>query len=105
MPFPQDYAAGPAGVLSFLSHPHRSVFYYRGNALMAVTVGQYKAHFWTWTNSWEEFRQVGRPGAPPAPWGHCSLVCVLHSQPGIGVGGRCSPSRLGVAAPTCLTGQ
>lgn len=25
---------------------------------MAVTLGQYKAHFWTWTNSWEEFRQV-----------------------------------------------
>lgn len=25
---------------------------------MAVTRGQYKAHFWTWTNSWEEFRQV-----------------------------------------------
>ncbi|ELK00503.1 N-acetylgalactosamine-6-sulfatase [Pteropus alecto] len=24
---------------------------------MAVTLGQYKAHFWTWTNSWEEFRQ------------------------------------------------
>ncbi|KAM6223378.1 N-acetylgalactosamine-6-sulfatase isoform 2-T2 [Rhynchocyon petersi] len=35
----------------------RSIFYYRGNELMAATVGQYKAHFWTWTNSWEEFRQ------------------------------------------------
>ncbi|XP_029094464.1 N-acetylgalactosamine-6-sulfatase isoform X8 [Monodon monoceros] len=35
----------------------RPVFYYRGNTLMAVTRGQYKAHFWTWTNSWEEFRQ------------------------------------------------
>lgn len=23
----------------------------RGNTLMAVTLGQYKAHFWTWTNS------------------------------------------------------
>ncbi|XP_037671695.1 N-acetylgalactosamine-6-sulfatase [Choloepus didactylus] len=35
----------------------RPIFYYRGNTLMAVTIGQYKAHFWTWTNSWEEFRQ------------------------------------------------
>ncbi|XP_037371638.1 N-acetylgalactosamine-6-sulfatase [Talpa occidentalis] len=35
----------------------RPIFYYRGNALMAVTLGRYKAHFWTWTNSWEEFRQ------------------------------------------------
>ncbi|XP_004600862.3 N-acetylgalactosamine-6-sulfatase isoform X3 [Sorex araneus] len=35
----------------------RSIFYYRGNTLMAVTMGQYKAHFWTWTNSWEEFRK------------------------------------------------
>ncbi|CAO2609613.1 Galns [Lemmus lemmus] len=35
----------------------RPIFYYRGNTLMAVTLGQYKAHFWTWTNSWEEFRQ------------------------------------------------
>lgn len=30
---------------------------------MAVALGQYKAHFWTWTNSWEEFSQVGRLGA------------------------------------------
>uniref|UniRef100_A0A673V3G4 Galactosamine (N-acetyl)-6-sulfatase n=1 Tax=Suricata suricatta TaxID=37032 RepID=A0A673V3G4_SURSU len=35
----------------------RPIFYYRGNTLMAVTLGQHKAHFWTWTNSWEEFRQ------------------------------------------------
>lgn len=30
---------------------------------MAVTLGQYKAHFWTWTNSWEEFKQVRDLGA------------------------------------------
>ncbi|XP_007937357.1 N-acetylgalactosamine-6-sulfatase [Orycteropus afer afer] len=35
----------------------RPIFYYRGNELMAATVGQFKAHFWTWTNSWEEFQQ------------------------------------------------
>lgn len=37
---------------------------------MAVTLGQYKAHFWTWTNSWEEFRQVRglrRRGLHPPP--------------------------------------
>ncbi|KAJ8271326.1 hypothetical protein COCON_G00101850 [Conger conger] len=35
----------------------RPIFYYRGNAMMAVRVGQYKAHYWTWSNSWEEFNQ------------------------------------------------
>lgn len=44
--------------LPFHCFPDRPIFYYRGNTLMAVTLGQYKAHFWTWTNSWEEFRQV-----------------------------------------------
>lgn len=39
-----------------LNH-NRSVFYYRGNELMAVRNGLYKAHFWTWTNSLEEFQQ------------------------------------------------
>ncbi|XP_028931175.1 N-acetylgalactosamine-6-sulfatase [Ornithorhynchus anatinus] len=33
----------------------RPIFYYRGNEMMAVRVGQYKAHYWTWSNSWEEF--------------------------------------------------
>lgn len=37
--------------------PNRPVFYYRGNELMAVRNGLYKAHFWTWTNSLEEFKQ------------------------------------------------
>ncbi|XP_067652169.1 N-acetylgalactosamine-6-sulfatase-like isoform X2 [Haliotis asinina] len=34
---------------------NRTIFYYRGDELMAVRVGQYKAHRWTWTNSIEEF--------------------------------------------------
>lgn len=38
------------------------MFYYRGNTLMAATLGLYKAHFWTWTNSWEEFKQVQGSG-------------------------------------------
>ncbi|XP_071172912.1 N-acetylgalactosamine-6-sulfatase-like [Mytilus edulis] len=33
----------------------RPLFYYRGNELMAVRVGLYKAHLWTWTNSIKEF--------------------------------------------------
>ncbi|XP_037552321.1 N-acetylgalactosamine-6-sulfatase [Nematolebias whitei] len=35
---------------------NRPTFYYRGNELMAVRIGQYKAHYWTWSNSWEEFK-------------------------------------------------
>uniref|UniRef100_A0AAQ5WZ63 Sulfatase N-terminal domain-containing protein n=1 Tax=Amphiprion ocellaris TaxID=80972 RepID=A0AAQ5WZ63_AMPOC len=36
--------------------PVLPIFYYRGNELMAVRLGQYKAHYWTWTNSWEELK-------------------------------------------------
>ncbi|XP_008291070.1 N-acetylgalactosamine-6-sulfatase [Stegastes partitus] len=35
---------------------NRPIFYYRGNELMAVRLGQYKAHYWTWSNSWEELQ-------------------------------------------------
>ncbi|XP_062845442.1 N-acetylgalactosamine-6-sulfatase isoform X2 [Trichomycterus rosablanca] len=35
----------------------RPIFYYRGNEMMAVRFGIYKAHYWTWTNSWEELNQ------------------------------------------------
>ncbi|XP_047678241.1 N-acetylgalactosamine-6-sulfatase isoform X2 [Tachysurus fulvidraco] len=35
----------------------RPVFYYRGNEMMAVRLELYKAHYWTWTNSWEEFKK------------------------------------------------
>ena len=34
---------------------NRALFHYRGNRLMAIRSGPYKAHFWTWTNSWEQF--------------------------------------------------
>ncbi|KAK7114629.1 N-acetylgalactosamine-6-sulfatase-like isoform X1 [Littorina saxatilis] len=33
----------------------RPIFYYRGDELMAARWQQYKAHFWTWTNSQDEF--------------------------------------------------
>ncbi|XP_068115587.1 N-acetylgalactosamine-6-sulfatase-like [Hyperolius riggenbachi] len=35
----------------------RPIFFYRGNEMMAVRVGLYKAHYWTWTNSWEELAE------------------------------------------------
>lgn len=35
----------------------RPIFYYRGNLLMAVRVGMYKAHYWTWTESEELFER------------------------------------------------
>ncbi|XP_043382107.1 N-acetylgalactosamine-6-sulfatase isoform X4 [Chelonia mydas] len=35
----------------------RPIFYYRGNEMMAVRLGLYKAHYWTWSNSWEQFSQ------------------------------------------------
>lgn len=62
---------------------------------MAVTLGQYKAHLWTWTNSWEEFRQVqgsrvgtrGRSGHQLDHWSwaseqpHCLHWCVPSMLP------------------------
>lgn len=38
------------------SYEDRSVFFYRGNQLMAVRHGHYKAHFWTYANSAAEFK-------------------------------------------------
>jgi len=37
---------------------YRTIFYYRGDEMMAVRNGLYKAHYWTWTNSIEEFNRV-----------------------------------------------
>ena len=51
-----------AGTTAFYFHfPFsRPLFYYRGNELMAVRYGVYKAHLWTWTNSIEEFNHVSK---------------------------------------------
>lgn len=37
---------------------YRPIFYYRGDEMMAVRYQMYKAHYWTWTNSLEEYNQV-----------------------------------------------
>ncbi|XP_035828123.1 N-acetylgalactosamine-6-sulfatase-like [Aplysia californica] len=42
-------------LLSNIVTDRSPIFLYRGDLLMAARVGQYKAHFWTWTNSWSEF--------------------------------------------------
>ncbi|XP_071493717.1 N-acetylgalactosamine-6-sulfatase-like isoform X1 [Diadema antillarum] len=34
---------------------NKTMFYYRGDEMMAVRRGLYKAHYWTWTNSISEF--------------------------------------------------
>ncbi|XP_038066860.1 N-acetylgalactosamine-6-sulfatase-like isoform X1 [Patiria miniata] len=34
---------------------NKPIFYYRGNEMMAIRIGLYKAHYWTWTNSIKEF--------------------------------------------------
>ena len=36
----------------------RSVFYYRGNLLMAVRHAHYKMHLWTWTTPDDELQKV-----------------------------------------------
>ncbi|XP_026690057.2 N-acetylgalactosamine-6-sulfatase [Ciona intestinalis] len=42
-------------VLNGAAEFDRPIFHYRGNALFAVRYGLHKAHYWTWTNSWEEY--------------------------------------------------
>ncbi|NXP38568.1 GALNS sulfatase, partial [Leiothrix lutea] len=44
----------PQVQVSVSALPSRPIFYYRGNELMAARAGLYKAHYWTWSNSWEE---------------------------------------------------
>nr|XP_054748513.1 N-acetylgalactosamine-6-sulfatase-like isoform X1 [Lytechinus pictus] len=42
-------------LLSGTLDANKTMFYYRGNEMMAVRHGLYKAHYWTWTNSIQEF--------------------------------------------------
>lgn len=59
---------------------------------MAVRLGQYKAHYWTWSNSWEELNKV-RPIHValvvwcfsslfyPPPCSSSHLISVKHTNP------------------------
>ena len=40
---------------------NKTIYYYRGNEMMAVRHGLYKAHYWTWTNSLQERAKVSIP--------------------------------------------
>lgn len=55
---------------------------------MAVTLGQYKAHFWTWTNSWEEFKQVRGLGPMEPSWGGLRTPGMVSWEPSEGVLGQ-----------------
>lgn len=55
---------------------------------MAVTLGLYKAHFWTWTNSWEEFKQVRGLGPMEPSWGGLLAPGLVSWEPPEGVLGQ-----------------
>lgn len=65
---PQDRIIDGQSLLpSLLQHnvdQNRTMFYYRGNEMMAVRKGLYKAHYWTWTNSIQEFLQASVSWVP-----------------------------------------
>ncbi|KAI9531842.1 hypothetical protein NQZ68_037808 [Dissostichus eleginoides] len=54
---PHKQGNRPVHTHCYRSSPFLPIFYYRGNELMAVRIGQYKAHYWTWSNSLEEFNK------------------------------------------------
>ncbi|XP_069135168.1 N-acetylgalactosamine-6-sulfatase-like [Argopecten irradians] len=57
---PSDRAIDGISLLSSLFNNtviQRPLFYYRGNELMAVRLGDYKAHLWTYTNPIKEFNR------------------------------------------------
>jgi len=64
----------------------RPVFYYRGNLLYALRLGQYKMHLWTWTTPEKELakvctRHLSRTSIlPSAHLGHRSLPGRVHRQ-------------------------
>ncbi|KAJ6216830.1 hypothetical protein RDWZM_007987 [Blomia tropicalis] len=59
MPSNRFYDSNDLSPLLFHNEPikNASVFYYRGDTLMAIRHGPYKAHYWTFTNPWEEFKK------------------------------------------------
>lgn len=61
MPLNRTYDSTDLGPLLFTANPspqlNSSIFFYRGDTLMAVRNGPYKTHYWTFTNPIEEFRR------------------------------------------------
>lgn len=56
LPSDREYDSNDlAPVLFNNSKVDSTIYYYRGNQLMAIRSGEYKAHFWTFTNPWEEY--------------------------------------------------
>ncbi|XP_070575567.1 N-acetylgalactosamine-6-sulfatase-like [Ptychodera flava] len=43
--------------------PNKTIFYYRGNEIMAVRRGIYKAHFWTWSEGIRSLHREYCPGS------------------------------------------
>ncbi|XP_028392408.1 N-acetylgalactosamine-6-sulfatase-like isoform X2 [Dendronephthya gigantea] len=62
-------------VLTQNKHIDRPIFYYRGDEMMAVRYGSYKAHYWTWTNSLSEYQE----GVNFCP-GECVANITTHEQ-------------------------
>lgn len=65
MPLNRTYDSNDLGPVLFANRSesgegaqlNSSMFFYRGDTLMAVRNGPYKAHYWTFTNPIEEFRR------------------------------------------------
>jgi N-acetylgalactosamine-6-sulfatase len=61
-PLPTDRTLDGTSFASTLYNPKghfpkdQPVYFYRGNRLMAIRYGLYKAHWFTWTNSWAQFK-------------------------------------------------
>lgn len=57
IPTDRVYNSNDLGDLLFhgIENKEAAVYYYRGDTLMAVRIGPYKAHYWTFTETWTEY--------------------------------------------------
>ena len=58
----------------------RSIFYYRGDEMMAVRYSMYKAHYWTWTNSLQEFNTVCQATHPSHMYMYIHTECYMNGH-------------------------